>query len=189
MTIKFLLSCHSAPHGLIKRMTTDPNNLKSEIRKALEGERRKRTLTHLIKEAVVNVFAEQQLDQQPPPQQDFQAPPAPVDDLSALPPEQAPEQATVESMTEKLNVIRGGRSFAEPEVFGQLTTYWKTLTPEAQELLDNQLNEIGKLVTMAEPEEAGEDAAQQAQNPPPPPAPTPGTPPTAGAPPPITPTM
>ena len=172
---------------------TQPNTdqLKSEIRKALEEERRKRTLSHLIKEAVINIVAEQQMDQQ---QQDFQAPPQ-----SAVPPApapvapeqpQEPEAATVEGMTEKLNVIRGGRSFSEPEVFGQLTTFWKTLTPEQQELFDNQLNEIGKIVTLAEPEEASQpDPAQQATPPPPPGnAPAPGTPPGGGAPP-ITPTM
>lgn len=153
--------------------------------KKLQLEQRDRFLRNLIKEAVINVIAEQQ----PLPVQTSAVPPAtpgiaPETNASEElqpPPEQAPdqpEQFTPEAMVEKLNVLRGGRSFTDPEVFGRLTGFFNNLTDEQKSGLDHTLTELGKAVIGATEEEAGlEDPAQQQQSaslqpPPPPPAPS-----------------
>lgn len=52
----------------------------------------------------------------------------------------------VDQMIERLNVIRGGRSFADPEVYGQLTTYFKGLNEADRSAIDRFLQSIGKIV-------------------------------------------
>ena len=157
----------------------------SDLRKELEKDRRTRGLDNLIKEAVISVLQEQAFDQQmaQPPQN---VPPTPPSQPDPNAPQQ-PEQTTVDTIIEKLNVIRGGSSFDDPEVYGQLTTMFNNMDPAAAQILDNQLNDIGKVVSIAEPQEIeGQQANQQgtpaAQQPPmggPAPSPAPAAAPIA----------
>lgn len=148
----------------------------------LRREQRRRYLKNLIKEAVLNILVEQQpivpTSAVPPA-----APPvAPeTNNTETLTPdpqmEQQPEQFTVELMVDKLNVLRGGRSFTDPEVFGRLTGLFNNLTDEQKGNLEHLLSELGKAVIGATEEEAGLDDGQQsggpAQAPPPAAAPAP----------------
>lgn len=143
-------------------------------------EKRQRFIRNLIKEAILNVLAEQEA-----PVQTTAVPPAPAApapetnaSLQQTPPAEGaeePQQFTVEAMVDKLNVLRGGRSFTDPEVFGRLTTFFNNLTDEQKVSFENLLTELGKAVIGATEEEAGlegqgQQANQAAQQPPPPPA-------------------
>lgn len=159
----------------------------------LQLEQRQRFLRNLIKEAVLNVLKEQE-----PIVPTSAVPPATpgiapeTNGAETMTPDVAPqeEQFTAEAMVEKLNVLRGGRSFTDPEVFGRLTGFFNNLTDEQKSGLESTLTQLAQAVIGATEEEAGlEDPAQQQQNnqltqPPPPPAPAP-----ASAPAPVAPTM
>lgn len=56
------------------------------------------------------------------------------------------EPLTVDTMIDRFNVIRGGRSFSEPEIYGQLITLYKGLGDQEKVSLDGILTEIGKIV-------------------------------------------
>jgi hypothetical protein len=56
------------------------------------------------------------------------------------------EEMTLDSMIERLNVIRGGKSFTDPEIYGQLTSYFKTLTPENKTIIDGFLQSVSKVM-------------------------------------------
>lgn len=141
----------------------------SEIRQALSEERRRRFLQTLIQEATINVLAEQQQSSVPP----AIVAPAPAATPEAAPPPEAPAadpaaptpQFTVDDMIERLNVIRGGRSFTDPEVYGQLVSFFKTLEEPKKENLKSFLIELGKIVIDVNQEEPGGN-----QQPPAPPA-------------------
>jgi hypothetical protein len=49
-------------------------------------------------------------------------------------------------MIERLNVIRGGRSFTDPEVYGQLVSFFKTLSDEQKTAMEKFLMDLGKIV-------------------------------------------
>ena len=158
----------------------------SEIRRALQTERRQRFLKNLIEEAVINVLAEQDAMGTPPPPA---APPAaPPPDPNQPPPAEDQNQDlgefTVDDMIERLNVIRGGRSFTDPEVYGQLVTYFKGLAPDQKQALLNFLVELGKIViNVNDQDKPANKEAQQSQPPAPPSAPPPsaqGAPPAGG---------
>lgn len=132
------------------------SNLRKEC--MLRKERRNRAVEGLIKEAVINVLAEQQLDPsggvktqapvQPDPAQRQQtfAPeqePPPI----AAPEQTVPQQYTVDDMIRELNAIRSGRSFTDPEIYGRLVTFFKSLDDENHTALDNLLTQIAELVT------------------------------------------
>jgi len=100
---------------------------------------------------------------QPPPQQQAptQQPPAapPVDSGIQEPaapgtPSEIPmgtdgKPLSVDGLIERLNVIRGGKSFSDPEVYGQLTTLFKQITNEEKVSIDRVLTSIGKVVINA----------------------------------------
>lgn len=125
----------------------------------LEQERRNRFISNLIKEAILNVLVEQQpqQQQQPPPQAASSVPqnvaPASTEtnhgetsaDVSLTGPE--PTEFTVDTMVDKLNVVRGGKSFSDPEVYGKLTTFFNGLSDEQKTSLDYMLTELNKVVT------------------------------------------
>ena len=141
-------------------------------------ERRKRSLEVLIKEAVIAVVAEQQelADQAaaaPPPPAPVPATPTPSADPAAAPAAPA-EPATVDTFIDKLNVIRGGSSFSDPEVYGQLTTFWNGLPEEQKATMDTALGSVGKIVAAANQQPAAPDAGPAA---PTAPSPAPATPP------------
>mgnify|MGYP003348190448 CR=1 FL=1 len=109
----------------------------SSIRTALQEERRKKYLAGLINEAIVQILSEQDMGAAPAgmptpmePPADVSAPPAP----DAAPGQ--PKEFTVDDMIERLNVIRGGRSFTDPEVYGQLVTFFKKQTDEQKQAIE-----------------------------------------------------
>lgn len=124
-------------------------------------------LNNLIKEAVTLALYEQKLNEQPaqppvmppPPGQQQQANPVPPmpqppeAEQNMQPPNapQAPSQPmTVDTMIERLNVVRGGRSFTDPEIYGQLTTFYKRLSPEQIQQIDQFLQDLTKIVVNVE---------------------------------------
>lgn len=158
----------------------------------IEREKRQRYLTNLIKEGIINVLAEQEPPVPTSAIPPATTPPAPetngAETVAPSPEQQAPEgeaQFTVELMVDKLNVLRGGRSFTDPEVFGRLTTFFNNLTDEQKTSLEDLLTQLGQAVLGATEEEAGlEDQQQQGKAPQqqqPPPPPQPAAPPPAPA--------
>jgi hypothetical protein len=155
----------------------------STLRTEFQKELLRRNKEVLIKEAIIAIVAEQavetQLQQAAPvapqnPPVSSGTPPETADATQQSQPQE--EQITVDTMIDKLNVIRGGTSFSDPEVYGQLTTLWNSIPEDQRVSLDGHLNNIGKIVSIAEPEEAQQQppAPSAGQTPPQPPAPTPG---------------
>jgi len=116
-----------------------------------------------------------QVAQQPQPMPQ-QTPPAQLGgDMSQPAPQgQAPagsavgadgQPLTVDSMIDRLNVIRGGKSFSDPEVYGQLTTMFKQLPDPDKMSLDKVLMEIGKVIVNAQENTQGGAQPPPAQNP------------------------
>lgn len=158
----------------------------SSIRQALHEERRKKYLSSLINEAISQILSEQEAAPAGLP-----APAAPPADVSAPPSPEAPapgqpKEFTVDDMIERLNVIRGGRSFTDPEVYGQLVTFFKKQTDEQKQAIEAFLVEIGKIVINVNDQEAppGDETSAAPPATPPPATEAPPTPPTPAAPPP-----
>jgi hypothetical protein len=87
----------------------------------------------------------------PPPPATTETSQAPAEEAVVSPSKNIPtgkggEPLTVESMIERLNVIRAGKSFDDPEVFGQLTTLYKGLDDDMKTKVDSLLFNIGKIV-------------------------------------------
>lgn len=91
-------------------------------------------------------------EQQPQNQQ-----PAPAVDSTG-------QNLTVESLIEKLNVIRGGKSFDAPEVHSQLNALYQNIQDQDKITLDRILIDIGKAVQ--ESQTAQPPAPQNGQTPP-----------------------
>jgi hypothetical protein len=142
-------------------------------KKSLSEERRERYLKKLIEEAVINVLAEQE----PTPSAAPPSPVPPAPETNAIDPtsELPEEEFTVDRMVDKLNVIRGGKSFTDPEVYGRLVTFFNSLTEEERVGIDRYLTELGAVVIDATEEEVEPQAtppsAPQRQAQPPAPAP------------------
>lgn len=111
------------------------------------------------------------------------APPPPVD--PNVPPAVPGEEAKpfdLDAMIDRLNVIRGGKSFADPEVYGQLTSYFKSTSDADKAVIDKFLQSIGKIVIQVDASQQGSASgpAQPAMNQAPvAPAPAPGAAPPA----------
>jgi hypothetical protein len=73
------------------------------------------------------------------------------------------EPLTIDSVINRLNVIRGGKSFADPEVYGQLTTMFKTMPDQDKITLDRILADVGKTVINV-PQDQGQQEPPEAQN-------------------------
>lgn len=161
------------------------------IRAALLEEKRQKHLKSLINEAIVQLLSEQDAAAPPAPAAPvgMPSPTPPADDVSAPPTDPSAKEFTVDDMIERLNVVRGGRSFTDPEVYGQLVTYFKTLNDEQKTAMEKFLVDLGKIVINVNEQEA--PPVPPAQPAPPPPAPpAPAAPaPTAPAAPPITPAV
>jgi len=99
------------------------------------------------------------------------APPTPAlapDGGPGVPRGKGGDPLTIENMIERFNVIRAGKSFDDPEVFGQLTTLYKAMEDDQKQKLDTLLWNIGKIVQNVSDKTATPEA---------PPAPAPETPP------------
>ena len=123
--------------------------------KDLEKERRERHLRQLIKESIVNVLVEMAMEQGQPGSATPPASPGPAPETNRVDPDvQNSPNATVENeefdvddMVDKLNLLRGSRSFKDPEVYGRLNTYFNNLTEEQKNVLDWLLTELSKIVS------------------------------------------
>jgi len=163
--------------------------MSSTIRKALQTERREKYLQGLVNEAIVQILSEQAA---PVAAADLPAtPPAPpVAPIPGAPPgldATVPDEFTVDDMIERLNVIRGGRSFTDPEVYGQLVTFFKNLSDEQKNSARDFLISLGKIViNVNDQEQTGGDKTAPPALPPPPGAPAPpAAAPQAAPPPPV----
>ncbi len=89
------------------------------------------------------------------------------------------EALTLDHVLDRLNTIRSGKSFQDPEVYGKLTTLYKRITPEDKIKLNQQLRNIGAVVQNQTPVEMAKGAEQPAPEAPPEVAPeaTPAAPP------------
>jgi hypothetical protein len=105
--------------------------------------------------------------QQPPVENQQPPQPPPAGQTSLAGPDGKP--ITVDSMIDRLNVIRGGRSFKDPEVYGDLTRFFKRLPDAEKTQLDAILMEVGKIVINAQGDvSAGSQPSQGQQQPAPP---------------------
>ena len=85
-------------------------------------------------------------------------------------------------MIERFNVIRAGKSFDDPEVFGQLTTLYKSMEDDQKQKLDALLWNIGKIVqNVADKATVGAPNEEMMEAPPPGAAPPMAPPPALGA--------
>lgn len=113
------------------------------------------------------------------------APAAPADGAGEAPTDEQGNAITLDKMIDRINVIRSGLSFEEPEVYGKLTTMFKGMSPEDKVKLYKQLTDISAIVQNIPAEkqqgqQAGETPAPEA---PAVPAEMPGAPPPAAPPP------
>lgn len=149
----------------------------------LQQERKERFIRNLIKEAIINVLAEQEeLSSVPPattppsPQTNIAEPaaPSPTPATNEEIPETPPGEVefTVDSMVDQLNVLRGGKSFKDPEVYGKLNTFFNNLTEEQKVSTKWMLEELTKIVTNVETPMPTDKPTTQGNPPvsPPPPA-------------------
>jgi hypothetical protein len=148
-------------------------------------ERRSRFLENLLKEAIVNILAEQDVA----PAAEAPAPaaePAPMPSSSALPPTPPAEpgtpakkeELTVDDMIERLNVIRGGRSFKDNDVYAKLVLFFGKLSDEQKAELQRELIDIGQaVINVPEDEKASATPAAEPESAPAPEAPSPEAPP------------
>jgi hypothetical protein len=92
-----------------------------------------------------------------------------------------PKPFDVDSMIERMNIIRGGRSFADPEVYGQLTAYFKGLNETDKAVIDRFLQDVNKIVIQVDTTQQVAGGGGGAQPPVAPPAAAPGAAPAAPA--------
>jgi 2-oxoglutarate dehydrogenase E2 component (dihydrolipoamide succinyltransferase) len=86
------------------------------------------------------------------------------------------EPIDLDAVIERLNIIRSGKSFGDPEVYGKLTTMFKAMADEEKTKLYDQLKNIGAIVQSQTPKAGEVPAAPEMAAPeaaPPAPAPTP----------------
>jgi hypothetical protein len=123
----------------------------------LQQEKRQRFLRNLIKEGILNVLVEQD-NQQPEVSAVPPATPPPAQQTNVMDPAvtQTPAPATskpvsdnetftIDTMVDKLNVLRGAKSFTDPEIFGKLTTFFNELTDEQKTSFNWLLTELVKI--------------------------------------------
>jgi len=103
-------------------------------------------------------------------------PPPPLPGDPNAPAGEVSKPFDVDQMIERLNVIRGGRSFADPEVYGQLVSYFKGLNDADKSAIDRFLQSIGKVVIQVDTNtmNIGGGAQPPMQQSPAPMTPTPG---------------
>jgi pyruvate/2-oxoglutarate dehydrogenase complex dihydrolipoamide acyltransferase (E2) component len=106
--------------------------------------------------------------------------PAPTPDGANTPPPvdgEQPKPFDLDTLIDRLNVIRGGKSFADPEVYGHLTTYFNSLNDADKASVDRFLQSIGRIVIQVDDtQQTGSGNAQPAMNQTPAPAPAPAAP-------------
>ena len=103
-------------------------------------------------------------------------PPAPATNTTAATPPtdpnappaaggEQPKPFDLDVLIDRLNVIRGGKSFADPEVYGQLTSYFKATSDSDKAVIDRFLQDIGKIVIQVDTtQQGGSGMAQPPMN-------------------------
>jgi len=114
-----------------------------------------------------------------PPPAPAPAAPTPTNDGQQTPTGVDGDPLTVDAIIGRLNVIRGGKSFNDPEVYGQLTTFFKGLPEADKTSLDRILSEIGKIVINVPQDQTQPEPGQPPMGPPPSSAPQAAPPPAA----------
>ena len=76
-------------------------------------------------------------------------------------------QHSVDTVVDHLNVIRGGKSFSEPEVYKALSDYYNTVAATEREIVDKFLVGVGKVITNTPSEAAPAPANAQVSSQPP----------------------
>lgn len=118
---------------------------------------------YLLKEAAKVIKEDDQMGgvMAPPVAPQGQAAPPPLPPAGAQQPPAAPqpEALTIDSIVDRLNVIRGGKSFTEPETYKGLSDFFNTIPQTEREVIDRFLTGIGKVVINA-PGSAGDPNTQ-----------------------------
>ena len=160
----------------------------------------RRTLLALSLFNAAKLISEQQQQQPPtpPPSSSPEAPPAPPPAEPAPPAPPAPQDTvppaagaggstpsddqgtpiTLDKVVRKMNIIRSGQSFQDPEVYGKLTTFFNGMQADDKVRFSKYLSDIGAIVQSQTPQD------QQQQAPAPPEAAPAEAPPPAQPPPP-----
>lgn len=127
----------------------------------MSADKKKKYFASLLSEAA-RVLKEQDDVAAPPSGAVSAVPPSPAPTPSIGPMSQTSETGpegekpfTVDEMIERLNVIRGGKSFSDPEVYGQLTTFFKGLSDQDKAVIDKFLQGLGKVVIQVKEQEGG----------------------------------
>ena len=127
----------------------------------LQQEKRHRFLRNLIKEGILNVLVEQDIQQAgavsavppastPPAQQTNVMDPGTTPPSPPATPETGDgEEFTLDMMVDKLNVLRGAKSFTDPEIYGKMTTFFNELTEEQKSSFKWLLTELVGLTDQA----------------------------------------
>lgn len=110
-------------------------------------------------------------------------PPAPAPEAGggAVPTDdETGEALTLDNILSRLNIIRSGKSFQDPEVYGKLTAMYKTMNSDDKTKLNDHLKNIGAIVqNQAPPAPSAEGSAPPPPAVPPPAAAAAPTPPAA----------
>lgn len=155
------------------------------MKKEIIEERRTRFLENLLQEAIVNILAEQAAAAEPAPAPEAPAEAAPAEDAPA---DGSNPEFTIEEMIERLNVIRGGKSFKDNDVYTQLVVFFSKLSDQQKTDLRQMLVDIGQAVINVPESEKAEATPEAPAETPPAPAPeaapaAPAAPPVPAAPP------
>jgi len=102
------------------------------------------------------------------------AAPAPSGDVPTD--EETGEAITLDHILGRFNTVRSGKSFQDPEVYGKLTTIFKSMSPDEKIKLNQQLRNIGAVVQNQIPVDMATKAETPAPTAEPAPEPTPPTP-------------
>ena len=130
------------------------------MKKEIIEERRTRFLENLLQEAIVNILAEQAAAAEPAPAPAPEAaPPAAAEEIPA---EGGNTEFTIEEMIERLNVIRGGKSFKDNDVYTKLIVFFSKLSDQQKNDLRQMLIDIGQAVINVPEEEKAEAAPTEA---------------------------
>jgi pyruvate dehydrogenase E2 component (dihydrolipoamide acetyltransferase) len=128
------------------------------MKKEIIEERRTRFLENLLQEAIVNILAEQAAAAPAPeaPAPEAPATAAPAEEATTA--EEGNTEFTIEEMIERLNVIRGGKSFKDNDVYTKLIVFFSKLSDQQKNDLRQMLIDIGQAVINV-PEEGKAETA------------------------------
>lgn len=140
--------------------------MKERQKYEIRSDRRKRAKEVLIRESVIFAIQEillEQEEQAQVAQEQTPVPNAPANQQQVTPPQEPQQTTSVDTVIEKLNMIRGGASFKEPVVYEQLVGWYVNLSDEQKAELNNQLDAVMGIVTVEQAMQAQQQPAQQPQ--------------------------